>query len=133
MRRQAIHADVIAVSNSTEIELSFLKARHEELDPDFECQGAVLYISDSYGVYVYDSEFSGSGAMGIAMDLSDTIYIEGCYLHQNSYCALYINNSGDIDITGCTITDNASLMDAYDIGSINMSGNTIMNNGTGGY
>ena len=35
------NADVIAVSNSTEIELSFLKARHEELDPDFECQGAV--------------------------------------------------------------------------------------------
>ena len=124
-----VYKNVITVSNSSDINLISLKARHDQWIPEYDCHGAVLYLEESNGIGVYDCELNGCGAMGLSAYRSRDIELDSCYLHRNSYAALYLYSVDEIYIYNCNITDNATFLSAYEVGSIDMEGNMISDNG----
>jgi len=123
-----IYANVISVTNSHNIHIYGLKARHKEWVPEYTCNGSVLYVANATAIEVLDCEFNGCGAFGIYLDYVEGANISYCYLHHNSFSALYFNHSSDIVLTFNRIMDNAAFMSAYDTGYIEMYGNVIVNN-----
>lgn len=123
-----VYANVISITDSHNIHIYGIKARHKEWVPEYTCNGSVLYAANSTSIEVLDCEFNGCGAFGIYLDYVEGAEISYCYLHNNSFSALYFNHSTDIVLTFNRIMDNASFMSAYNTGYIEMFGNVIANN-----
>jgi parallel beta-helix repeat protein len=123
-----IYMNVIDITDSEEIMISNIKARHKEPLEEYECQGSVLYIENSRDISIFGCELNGSGAVGINLYSSDNIFISGCYIHQNSWTALNISDCGNITIYENTIVDNGTFLSAYGVESIEIYGNVIAYN-----
>ena len=123
-----VYDNVITVEFAHDIHIYGLKARHKEWVPEYTCNGSVLYVANSQSVEVLDCEFNGCGAIGIYLENVQGASISYCYLHHNSFSALFFNKSSDVVLTFNRIMDNASFISAYDTGYIEMFGNVIVNN-----
>ena len=113
-----VYANVISVTNSHNIHIYGIKARHKEWVPEYTCNGSVLYVANATAVEVLDCEFNGCGAFGIYLDYVEGADISYCYLHHNSFSALYFNHSSDIFLTFNRIMDNASFVSALRFGNM---------------
>jgi parallel beta-helix repeat protein len=123
-----IYMNVIDITDSEEIMISNIKARHKEPLEEYECQGSVLYIENSRDISIFGCELNGSGAVGINLYGSDNIFISGCYIHQNSWTAINISECRHISIYENTIVDNAAFLSAYGVENIEIYGNVIAYN-----
>ena len=123
------YSEVLSLEDCSSIEIQGLRATHREWSAEYACNAAVIGLSRCSGIAIEGCEMNGCGSMGVAMERSREILISGCYIHHNNYCALYIYDSDDITVRQNTIVDNASLLAGYDIGSLEMEGNTIAGNG----
>ena len=123
-----IYENVVTVSYSEGIELTSLKARHEEWLAEYECHGSVLHIEESTDIYVFDSELNGCGGIGVAAYYSESVTVENCLLHRNSLYAVYLYSTNDVSLYYNTIVNNRSFLYASEVFGLEIEGNEISGN-----
>ena len=123
-----IYENVIEIQECSSLELAGIHARHEEPPEEYGCEGAVVGVSESSDIGIYDCELNGSGGMGIFVENSSDVVVSGCLIQYNSFTAFYLYLAGPISITHNRIFDNAATLEAYDSSGIEMYGNVIANN-----
>ena len=123
-----VYENVIDIEDSNSIELSGIRARHEDPLDEYQCQGAVIHAVGSNNVEIYDCELNGSGAMGVSASDCLDLTISGCIIQFNSFTAVYLYGVDGVSITHNRIFDNAGTLEAYDSSDVELIGNVIANN-----
>ncbi len=123
-----VNVDVINITNSKNIRLIRLKARHKKPLKKYQCHGSVVNITNSSKIHIEGCELNGSGAIGVYASNCKNIVITKNYIHKNSFTALYLYQSTNIKITYNRIMNNKSFISLMDIKYLEMYGNTIQNN-----
>ena len=98
--------DVISISNSSNILIEGINAKHDaEL---FDCLGHVISVNNSDSVIVRNCKLNGSGFIGISINNnSKNILVENCELFENSGNGAAISvDSQNITFKGCSFHDN---------------------------
>lgn len=124
-----ISADVLEVTNSSDITIRGAFLRHKKPLPKYECHGDVLKLRGSRNIRIFNSELDGCGAIGVSVWQSSAVLVKHCLIRHNSFNALYFEGSNEIQVVHCIIRDNANLLQAYRCQSIQMAGNVMENNG----
>lgn len=80
---------VFVISESDNIVVDGIKARHiKPIYPGQFCSGAVFIISESHDIEIINSEFNGSGTIGVSIDNSLNIHLANLFLHNNTVAAI---------------------------------------------
>jgi len=117
--------DVIALENCDSVRIENLHLRHVKPLTEYECEGAVLRMSQCHDMEVANCELDGCGAFGIACDDVNRLNVTNCYIHDNTFTALYFNQCQDALITGNRIAGNADLITQYSCAGIEMRDNQL--------
>ncbi|MBI4833489.1 MAG: right-handed parallel beta-helix repeat-containing protein [Planctomycetes bacterium] len=124
-----VNEAIISIENSRDILLENAHLRHLKPLEEYECHGGVVVIRESSKTVISNCDLNGCGAIGVHAEGSNSVTIEHCYIHDNTFTAFYINNCDDVKIRGNIIEDNAGFLNLYKIGNMEMSDNLIQRNG----
>lgn len=124
-----VEAHVVRIANSSNIEIRDAYLRHLKPLPDYQCHGYVVSIEGGRKVSIINCELDGCGAIGVEASRTSDLTIRNCYIHNNTFNALYFHTCNQIRIHSSIIEDNANLLQMYEVDDIEMSDNLIRRNG----
>lgn len=117
--------DVISIESSDSIRIENLCLRHVEPLKEYECHGACIRFNGCRNVVVENCELNGCGAFGVAADNTDDLLVRGCYIHHNSFTALYLSDCNRVTVVNNRIVDNAELTSEYGTSDLIMEDNQL--------
>jgi hypothetical protein len=120
--------DVLTITDSHQIRVFNVLMRHVTPMKQYECHGGVISISGSRKVVIANSELNGCGAVGISARDTQDLTIEHCYIHNNSFNALYFSDIRGLRLWSNVITANANTLQLYGVDDMQMSDNIITDN-----
>lgn len=98
---------VLTVNNCTRIRVSGLRARHENPNREYACEGAVIEVRDSSQIAVSECELNGCGAAGVYATGCQDLVIANNTIFNNSYAAVWLYDSSAL-VHSNRITRNAT-------------------------
>lgn len=120
--------DVLAIEDSRNIRIFNLLLRHHTPLKTYECHGSVVRIDKSKDITLANNELNGCGAVGVSAQQSAGLTIEHCYIHSNSFNALYLSDLQGVRLWSNVITHNANTLQLYNVTEVQMSDNVISDN-----
>ncbi len=120
--------DVLTITDSRQIRVFNVLMRHVMPLRGYECHGGVIRISSSREVVIANSELNGCGAVGISAQDTQDLTIEHCYIHNNSFNALYFSDIRGLRLWSNVIVSNANTLQLYGVDDMQMSDNIIKDN-----
>ena len=102
---------------------------HLEPRENYNCHGKVIDIMSADGVTILNCDLNGCGAVGIIARQSDNLLIQNCWIHENTFNAIYLQSCSDVLLLSNLIENNANLFQIYDTNDFQASDNLIRNNG----
>ena len=128
-----VYENVLEISGCEGVSLYNVHAKHEEWLEEYACNGAVVSVLGSSRVEIVGCELNGCGAMGISLEDSQEVDIVGCLIQHNSFTAIYVYSTDNVNIIRNKIFDNATTIEAYQTSGLEMYGNLIAGNGAFGF
>ncbi|NPV02547.1 MAG: hypothetical protein HPY53_14325 [Brevinematales bacterium] len=123
-----VYQDVISIVDCGKIFITNIHAQHVQPLTEYECHGSVIRIENTQETHIYGCELNGCGAVGVNAYNAETIYVENCYVHNNSFNAFYLSKVTSVNILHNTIKDNKSFAQFYECKDIMIYGNETANN-----
>ena len=120
--------DVLTIADSKEIRLYNVLLKHVTPLKTYKCHGSVVRIDNAQDITIANSELNGCGAVGISAQKTKNLTIEHCYIHNNTFNALYLSNIQGVNLWSNVIVDNANAMQLYDVSDMQMSDNILERN-----
>jgi len=120
--------DVLTITDSHQIRVFNVLMRHVTPLKQYQCHGGVISISGSKKVVIANCELNGCGAVGISARDTQDLTIEHCYIHNNSFNALYFSDIRGLRLWSNVITANANTLQLYGVDDMQMSDNIIKDN-----
>lgn len=123
-----LEQDVLTIEGSKHISLFNVLMRHHTPLTEYRCEGGVIRIDDSKDITIANSELNGCGAVGVSAQNTQSLTIEHCYIHNNSFNALYLSSVDGLRLWSNVIADNANTLQLYNVTDMQMSDNIITRN-----
>lgn len=120
--------DVLVIEDSKQIRLYNVLLRHATPLGDGRCQGGVIRIDNAKDITIANSEISGCAAVGISAQNTQGLIVEHCYIHNNSFNALYLSDINNLRLWSNVIVNNANTLQLYGVTDLQMSDNIISQN-----
>lgn len=118
---------VIELENCNQVHLSGLKARHAQPAAEYQCEGAVIRVSNSSRVAVTDSTLNGCGAAGVYAVGTTELAVLRNTIFNNTYAAVWVYDSSGV-VQGNKMYKNAADLVTGGTCSVTLVDNTIENN-----
>lgn len=120
--------DVLSIEDSRQIRIFNLLLRHHTPLKEYKCHGSVVRIDNTKDITLANNELNGCGAIGISAQKTQNLTIEHCYIHSNSFNALYLSDVQGLRLWSNVITQNANTFQLYNVTDVQMSDNVILEN-----
>lgn len=140
---KGIDHHVITLTECNNITLTNIKAQHEILEEGDNApiadatDGAVVGILGGSNINIINCELVGCGIYGVYAKSATPVLLDGCYLHDNSECAiLFVAGAKTMyaEIKDCMIMKNADSIEVRGDIELDMAGeNNIEHNSPGDY
>ncbi|MBA3707726.1 MAG: right-handed parallel beta-helix repeat-containing protein [Planctomycetes bacterium] len=124
-----VNQHVVAISASSAITIDGALLRHVKPLTEYQCHGNVVNVEGCTGVTISNCDINGCGAIGVSVEGCTGVAIVDSFVHENTFNAFYLRSSSDIDILRDMITDNANIMQAYQVENLKLSDNEMSRNG----
>tara|TARA_B110000285_G_C15100434_1_gene604693 strand:+ start:1166 stop:1822 length:657 start_codon:yes stop_codon:yes gene_type:complete len=121
--------NVMIVSNSNSIRIEGIYLSHLKPLKEYQCNGGVISLINTKKILIDNCELEGSGTIGVSGKSIENLEISHCYIHDNTFNAIYLSNASEVLIKNCVIENNANLIQSYNLDGFEMSDNLIRNNG----
>ncbi|MGE0493504.1 MAG: right-handed parallel beta-helix repeat-containing protein [Vulcanimicrobiota bacterium] len=80
---------VIRLEKCSRVFLVNLSARHQRPANEYQCEGAVIDISESSKILVKNCDLNGCGAAGVYAHDAKEVVVSGCRIHHNTYAGVW--------------------------------------------
>jgi hypothetical protein len=123
------NANVISIHGVNNFHIENARLSHLEPREDYNCHGNVIDIMYVDGVTILNCDINGCGAVGVYARQSENLLIQNCWIHENTFNAIYLQTCSDVYLLSNLIENNANFFQVYDTSGFQASDNLIRNNG----
>ena len=124
-----VDEDIITVHSVTNVRIENAHLSHVKPLKEYDCHGRVVDIRDADGVTIVNCDLNGCGAVGVCAWNSQDLRIEHCWIHANTWNALYLHGCREVLLLANLIEDNANFLQMDDSTGFEASDNVVRNNG----
>jgi hypothetical protein len=124
-----VDEDIITVHSVTNVRIENAHLSHVKPLKEYDCHGSVVDIRNAAGVSVVNCDLNGCGALGVCAWDSQDLRIEHCWIHANTWNALYLHGCREVLLLANLIEDNANFLQMDDTTGFEASDNIVRNNG----
>lgn len=124
-----VNSAVLEIENSSNIRFEGALLRHVKPLKEYQCHGEVVVIRNSSGITIENCDLNGCGAIGVSIADAKDVSISNCWIHENTFNAVYASKCDGLKVYDCVIERNGNFLQAHDLNGVEMSGNIIRDNG----
>jgi len=117
--------DIIALDNCQSARIENLYLRHVKPLDEYECQGACIRADGCGRVTIVNCELNGSGAFGVAASETRDLLVQECFIHHNTYAAIYLYECDGVTVRDNRIVNNAEVLSRLSSDNVLMENNRL--------
>jgi parallel beta-helix repeat protein len=106
---------VLDLSTCESIRIENLHLRHVKPLRKYECHGAGIHLDDCRAVTIENCELDGCGAFGVAANYARNLTIRNCFIHHNTFTAVYLYGCETVLVRGNRFKANADRFTQYSV------------------
>ena len=106
-------ANVVMIDASSNINIKFLRATHEDPEGHTGCTGNVIRVENCKKVSIENCSLNGSGIVGVVGYSTSDLRVEDCYIHENTKYGVLFDDATTIHIKSNTFENNGADGEAH--------------------